>query len=133
MDYFSGNAAVIYPLGSAHKKVREVVLACRIVKLLYLFFGVAAHRRFESEDMDMTEKEFEKLCNELMLQASDNGHKVPILAITIDLEKYNKEKNGSCDFCVIPDLQNDKHLRDTLFELVDYIRENYDCNEFVRI
>lgn len=54
--------------------------------------------------VDINAKDFDELCHQLMLQASDNGHKVPILAITIDLEKYNKEHSGSCDFCVIPDL-----------------------------
>ena len=68
-----------------------------------------------------------------MLSVSDNGHKVPILAISVDLEKYNKEHKGSCDFHVIPDLQNDEHIRETLFDLVDYIRENYDCNKFVEV
>lgn len=81
----------------------------------------------------MSEEEFNELCHEFMMRASDNGHKVPILTITIDLEKYNKEKKGSCDFCVIPDLQNDEHVRKTLSGLVDYIRENYDCNKFVEV
>ena len=82
---------------------------------------------------DIYSKDFDEFCHELMLQASDNGHKVPILAVSVDLEKYNKEHKGSCDFCVIPDLQNDEHIKKTLFELVDYIRENYDCNKFVEV
>ncbi len=77
--------------------------------------------------------DFDELCHKLMLHACNNGHKVPILAITIDLDKYNKEHSGSCDFCVIPDLQNDEYVKQTLFGLVDYIRENYDCNKFVEV
>ena len=34
-------------------------------------------------------KLFDKLCHKIMLSVSDKGHKVPILSITIDLEKYN--------------------------------------------
>ena len=82
---------------------------------------------------DIDIEEFDEFCNELMLKASDNGHKVPILSITIDLEKYNEKHKGSCDFCVIPDLNNDEHIKQTLFELTDYIRENYDCNKFVEV
>lgn len=84
-------------------------------------------------ELDLNEKEINELFHQFMLKASDNGHKVPILAITIDLEKYNEEHKGSCDFSVIQDLQNDEHIRQTLFELVDYIRENYDCNKFVEV
>lgn len=84
-------------------------------------------------ELDLDENELNELCHQLMLQASDNGHKVPIIAITIDLEKYNKEHKGSCSYSVIPDLQNDEHIKQTLFDLVDYIRENYDCNKFVEV
>lgn len=76
---------------------------------------------------------FDEFANEFMLAVSENGHKVPILSISVDLEKYNKEHKGSCEFCVIPDLQNDEHIQKTLFDLVDYIRENYDCNKFVEV
>lgn len=78
-------------------------------------------------------KLFDKLCHKIMLSVSDKGHKVPILSITIDLEKYNVEHSGSCAYHVIPDLQNDEHIKKTLFELTDYIRENYDCNKFVEV
>lgn len=81
----------------------------------------------------ISEKQFDELCHQLMLKVADNGHKVPILTITIDLEKYNNEHKGSCAFYVIPDLQNDEHIKSTLFDLVDYIRENYDCNKFVEV
>ena len=82
---------------------------------------------------DIDSKDFEEFCHELMMKASDGGHKVPILAITIDLEKYNTEHGGSCTFDVIPDLYNDEHIKQVLFELTDYIRENYDCNKFVEV
>lgn len=82
---------------------------------------------------EISEEEFTELCNKLILKASDNGHFVPILAITLDLEKYNKEHKGSCSFNVIPHLQDDEHIKNTLFDLVDYIRENYDCNKFVEV
>ena len=81
----------------------------------------------------MMGKIFDKICNKIMLSVSDNGHKVPILAISVDLDKYNKEHKGSCEYCVIHDLQNDEHIQKTLFDLVDYIRENYDCNKFVEV
>lgn len=85
------------------------------------------------DNISDAEKVFDELCHQLMMEASDNGHKVPILAITIDLEKYNKEHSGSCSFNVIPHLENDEHIKNTLFELVDYIREKYDCNKFVEV
>lgn len=89
--------------------------------------------RKELEKILEKAESIDEFCHELMMAASDNGHAVPILTITIDLEKYNKEKNGSCDYCVIPDLQKDEHVRSTLFELVKYIRDNYDCNKFVEV
>lgn len=82
---------------------------------------------------EISEEEFTELCNRLILKASDNGHKVAVLAITLDLEKYNKEHKGSCDFSVIPDLQDDEYIKSTLSDLVDYIRENYNCNKFVEV
>lgn len=82
---------------------------------------------------EMNDKDIEDLINDLMFKASDNGHEVPILAITVDLEKYNRESKGSCTVHTIMDLHKDEHINQVLRDLIDYIRENYDCNEFVRV
>lgn len=80
----------------------------------------------------MNEKDIDELFNAIMLKASDNGHQVPILSITVDLEKYNRESKGSCTVHTIMDLHKDEHINQVLRDLIDYIRQNYDCNEFVR-
>ena len=81
---------------------------------------------------ELNDKDILEIFEEIMLKESDNGHKVPILAITIDLEKYNQDHKGSCDVHTIMDLHKDEHINQVLRDLIDYIRENYDCNEFVR-
>lgn len=83
--------------------------------------------------LGLNESSLDELCHKLMLLASDYGHEVPILSVTLDLEKYNKEHKGSCMFHVIPDLQDDEHIKNTLFGLIDYIRTNYDCNKFLEV
>lgn len=64
----------------------------RIVKLLHLFFGVAAHRRFESEDMDMTEKEFDTLITGIVdeiYKKRDEEMAFEFMRIILDLLKQN--------------------------------------------
>ncbi|MGN0378523.1 MAG: hypothetical protein ACI4EU_02935 [Butyrivibrio sp.] len=86
-----------------------------------------------AEIQDEYNAQLDNTLKDLVLSATDKGHKVALLAIFLDPEKYNKEHNGSCDYCVIPDLENDEHIRQTLHDLVDYIRKNYDCNKFVEV
>jgi len=56
-----------------------------------------------------------------------NYHEVPLFIVTFNLNKFKKDgTQNSCELKLHPDFRNDKHIRQTLNNLVDYIRENYD-------
>jgi hypothetical protein len=55
--------------------------------------------------------------------------------MTFDYQKYKEHgKEGSC-VChfVHPDLRDDEYLKERLQECVDYIRDTYDMEIFVKI
>lgn len=56
-----------------------------------------------------------------------NLNKIPLFYVTFNYNKYirNGEK-GSCNAHVHPNLRGDKYIHDTINELIDYIRNNYD-------
>lgn len=57
-------------------------------------------------------------------------HEVPLLWVDFDLEKYNKDgADGSCMIHIHPVLAGDKHITDSVNELIDYIRNNYDMEK----
>lgn len=58
-----------------------------------------------------------------------NLNEIPLLYITFNYNKYKENgKKGSCDAQVHPNLSNDKHIHDTLNDLIDYIRDNYNVD-----
>ena len=61
-----------------------------------------------------------------------NLTKVPLLWITFNWKLF--KKNGAKDSCMCnihPCLKDDKHIKTTMQELCDYIRENYDMEEII--
>lgn len=72
-----------------------------------------------------------KLYTAIVKKACGNGHKVPLLAVTIDLDKYHKSAKGSAMVRFHPDFKNDKHLQEMAFNMTDYIRNNYDMDKLI--
>lgn len=60
-----------------------------------------------------------------------NGHKVPLLAVTIDLDKYHKAVEGSATVNFHPDFKGDICLQEMAFSMVDYIRHHYDMEKLI--
>lgn len=52
----------------------------------------------------------------------------------IDYRKYKKHgKENSCTFHCLPEIANDEFVKNRLSDVVDYVRDNYDLDEMVRI
>jgi len=69
---------------------------------------------------------FKYLCNKL----TNNYHKVPLFLVNFNLNHY--QQNGAKNSCVAkihPELKNDKYIIDSLNNLIDYIRDNYDMDK----
>lgn len=60
-----------------------------------------------------------------------NLKEIPLLWINFNY-KYFKEKGeqNSCILHIHPNLANDQHIKETLNNLTDYIRDNYNMNIF---
>jgi hypothetical protein len=60
-------------------------------------------------------------------------HKVPLFWVYFDLPKYRKlGAKGSCMLHIHPELK-DNYIIDTLNNLVDYIRDNYDMERLTKL
>lgn len=60
--------------------------------------------------------------------------KIPLFTMFFDFEKYEKcGAKGSCDWMSHPELANDTFLREEMQKCVDYVRENYDMENFTKI
>lgn len=58
--------------------------------------------------------------------------KIPLLWIHFNYKQYKESgEKGSCLLNVHPLIRNDKYIIDTMNELVDYIRGNYDMNKII--
>ena len=58
-----------------------------------------------------------------------NRTQVPLLYVTFNYNKFKESgKVGSCMANVHPVIANDEHIKQSINELVDYIRDNYDMN-----
>ena len=61
-----------------------------------------------------------------------NLTKVPLLWITFNWKLFKKNgAKGSCMCNIHPCIQDDEHIKTTIQELCDYIRENYDMEEII--
>ena len=58
-----------------------------------------------------------------------NRTQIPLLYVTFDYNKFKAEGNvGSCTSNVHPVIANDEHIKQSVNDLIDYIRNNYDMN-----
>ena len=59
-----------------------------------------------------------------------NLQRVPLLRIDFNMKLFKKNgKKNSCMCVIHPVLKDDTHIKETLNELCDYIRDNYDMDE----
>lgn len=59
-----------------------------------------------------------------------NYTKIPLLWISFNLKKYKKDgAKNSCVLHIHPSLQENEYVIETMKNLCDYIRENYDMEE----
>lgn len=66
----------------------------------------------------------------LTKRLTHNYNKVPLLWVNFDLNKYQQSgAKNSCMAHVHPVLANDEHIKNTVYELIDYIRDNYDMEK----
>lgn len=61
-----------------------------------------------------------------------NLQRVPLLRIDFNMKLFKQNgKKNSCMCVIHPVLKDDTHIKGTLNELCDYIRDNYDMNEVI--
>nr|WP_297933158.1 hypothetical protein [uncultured Lachnoclostridium sp.] len=61
-----------------------------------------------------------------------NFTKVPLFWITFNMQKFKKYgANGSCMCNIHPVLKNDEYIIQTMNELCNYIRENYNMKDII--
>jgi len=75
-----------------------------------------------------------KIFNKLLKWKTENFTKIPLFYITFDYQKFIKNgAAGSCDIVLHPEFNNDELLKEKMFDVIDYIRNNYDMNKFTEI
>lgn len=63
---------------------------------------------------------------------TNNLQKIPLLYINFNRRKYRQDDaKGSCDCVCHPALSQDGHIKETMSNLCDYIRENYDMDKVI--
>ena len=61
-----------------------------------------------------------------------NFQKVPLLWINFNMKKFKENGvKGSCMCNIHPMLADDEHIKSTLNDLCDYIRENYNMKDVI--
>jgi len=59
-----------------------------------------------------------------------NLTKMPLLWVDFNYKKYKSEgAKGSCMAKIHPILRDDEHIKETINDLIDYIREDYNMDE----
>ena len=59
-----------------------------------------------------------------------NLNEIPLFYVTFNYNKYKDNgKKGSCNAQVHPNIANDEHVKETLNDLIDYIRDNYNMDD----
>ncbi len=61
-----------------------------------------------------------------------NLQRVPLICIDFNMKKFKENgAKGSCMCVIHPVLKDDTHIIETMNELCDYIRENYDMKDVI--
>lgn len=63
---------------------------------------------------------------------TENLQRLPLLRIDFNMKKFRENgAKGSCNCVLHPVLAKDKHIIETMNELCDYVRENYDMERLI--
>ena len=76
-----------------------------------------------------------KIANYWLKHKTKNLTRIPLFIMTFDWKKFQKDgKEGSCMLYTLhPDIAKDQFLKEKLSECVDYIRDNYDMEMFIKV
>ena len=75
-----------------------------------------------------------KILNKWLKKKTENYTIIPLFNITFNYRKYLESGvKGSCDCHYHPDFKDDDKLREMIFNVIDYIRDNYDMEQFTKI
>lgn len=84
-----------------------------------------ASKKFVSSDVG----DYMKILTRLFTK---NLTKIPLLWITFNWKLFKENgAKGSCMCNIHPCLKDDEHIKTTIQELCDYIRENYDMEKII--
>lgn len=74
------------------------------------------------------------MLNKMLKWKTKNFTIIPLFNITFNYQKFLKDgASGSCECHFHPDFKDDDKLKQMIFDVVDYIRSNYDMEQFTRI
>ena len=75
-----------------------------------------------------------RICNWWIKFRTKNYTLIPLFTVTFDYNKFMAEgKAGSCTVHIHPDIAEDDFLEERLQQCIDYIRDNYDMDNFTKI
>lgn len=75
-----------------------------------------------------------KIIDKIGALLTKNYKEVPLLRISFDLEGYQRNgAAGSCMCTTHPELSKNEVLLGKMFDLVDYIRNNYDMEKLSKL
>lgn len=77
-------------------------------------------------------KHFDEWLTAAYGRLTGNGHKIPLMQMTIDLHKFRKDPKGSCMINYHPDFKDNDELKRMSFEMCDYIRTHYDMEKLIK-
>jgi hypothetical protein len=60
-----------------------------------------------------------------------NGTRIPLLTLFFNYQLYKQGEEKNCLVEYHPSFRNDERLKQMSFEMIDYIRENYDMEEIL--
>ena len=74
-----------------------------------------------------------KILNFYIKHKTKNYTRIPLVVITFNWQKYKKYgKKDSCLASFNPEFANDEVLKQKFYDMVDYIRDNYDMEQFTK-
>lgn len=74
------------------------------------------------------------LANRLIRRTTENLTRIPLFTMTFNYRKYKSDgEKDSCMFYCHPEIAEDEFVKEKLCEVVDYVRDNYDLEEFTRV
>lgn len=67
----------------------------------------------------------------LMRKLTGNGHQIPLLYVTLDIDKYHESVEDFAECRFHPDFKDDEELKQMAFQMTDYIRAHYDMDKLL--